>query len=182
MKLNRLETHDRFLSFQKQQDEISKGLMDCIANVPDAVQCPFYAYAHSRQVSYDEKVSILKMGYQQAPAERLIWSPRITKPQPTPNSYLFLCRKDTDVIEIIWMLPKAELWDQYAPGQICHNENIWISIQNYKHDPIAMAQPDKNGPDERAIEHFRMVVGHEAHVKKARKSEENLISRLYAVD
>lgn len=172
MKINRLETHDRYLLYQKQQESIGQGVQDCINNVPESVTCPFYVYGHSRNVAYDEKVGILMAGYERSPDERLIWMPVVTKPRPTPNSYLFLCRRNSDVIKIIWMLPKQELWDQYAPGQMCFNENIWISIQNYKYDKNAMSQPDQDGPTANDIEDFRRIIGHEAHKKKRMKKND----------
>jgi hypothetical protein len=169
MKINRLETHDRLLFYKKEQKDIGDGIQQCINNVPDAITCPFYVYGHSRSVGYDEKKSILINNQKKAPDVRLIWMPVITKPKVEPNTYLFLCRKNTDVINIIWMLPKQELWDQYAPGKLCHNENIWISICNYKYDKSAMNQPDPHGPTEKDILEFRKIMGHEAHKRKRLK-------------
>lgn len=170
MKLDRLETHDRLIEYQKQQKDLSDGVLECIRNVPDAVQCPFYVYGHSRSVDYDEKINIVQTLKKRAPDSRIIWMPVVTKPKAAPNTYLFLCRKNSDIIEIIWMLPKRELWDQYKPGQMCHNENIWISIQNYLNDKERLNAPDKNGPTEKDIEHFRKVIGHEAHQRKKMRS------------
>lgn len=166
MKLNRLDTHDRLLHFKKQQDDISAGLLECINNVPEAVKCPFYVWAHSRSVNDDEKINLIIQGHKKTPDERLIWVPRVTKPEVSPNSYLFLVQKNTDIIKIIWMLPKRELWKQYEPGQLCFNENIWVSIQNYLFDKKAMNAPDADTPKEYEIEHFRKVIGETAHAKR----------------
>lgn len=178
MKINRLETHDRLLHFQKQQQSISDGLMDCIKNVPDSITCPFYVYGHSRSVGIDEKTGILLSGHSMAPDVRLLWVPTITKPKAAPNTYLFLARKNSDVIKIIWMLPKAELWSQYAPGQMCFNENIWVSIQNYKDNRIELDRPDPDGPTEKDVQDFRRAYGHEAQKRKKMKERAKATSKL----
>lgn len=166
MKVNRLETHDRLLSYQKQHDDMGVAVTSCIKNVPDEIRSPFYVYGHSRSVGFDEKLSIIQHGFLSAPETRLIWMPTITKPKATPNSYLFLADKHSDVVKIIWMLPKKELWTQYEPGKMFHNENIWISIQNFLHDNVRLNAPDKDGPTEEDAEKWRHILGHEAHRKK----------------
>lgn len=179
MKLDKLETHDRLLFFKKQQEDMSRGIQDCIKNVPVSITSPFYVLGHSRKVDVDEQVDLLYRGSLIVPHERMIWSPRITKPLAEANSYLFLCHKYTDIVEIIWMLPKRELWSQYAPGKIMHNENVWISIQNFKKNRNEMNQPDKNGPKPKDEENWFMIMGEEALRNKSMKSENNLIARLY---
>jgi len=183
MKINRLDTHDRLLFFRKQQNDISQGLQECIKNVPDSIKCPFYAYAHSRQVDFEEKKSIIKsnllLQLEKPPDERLIWMPVVTKPKPTPNSYLFLCRKGSDVVQIIWLLPKRELWDQFKPGQMCFNENIWVSIQNFLHHKERLSAPDEGGPTERDVEHFRKVISEEAHKNKVKKNQAKEIGKIF---
>jgi len=171
MKVNRLEAHDRLLLYQKQEQDMGEAVLECIKNVPEAIRSPFYVYGHSRSVAYDEKVSILQLGYSNAPDTRLLWIPVITKPKSTPNTYLFLANRQTDIVQIIWMLPKRELWEQYAPGQMFHNENIWTSIQNFLHDRAALDAPDKDGPTEKQQEEWFKIIGHEAHRKKKMKKE-----------
>ena len=165
MKVNRLETHDRLLHFKQQQDTIAQGVQDCIRHVSDEYNGPFYVYGHARTVGLDEKLGLLMIG--QSPVEgRLIWMPVVTKPKAEPNTYLFLCHKGTDVIEIIWMLPKIELWQQYAPGNMCHNPDIWTSIQNYTKYKDELEKPDPNGPSENDIRAFRKIHGQEAHERQ----------------
>jgi hypothetical protein len=175
MKLNRSETHDRLLQYQKQQQSIGDAVFECIRNVPEGIKSPFYVYGHSRSVSYDEKVSILLDGYGEAPDARLIWTPRISKPKASPNTYLFLCNKNTDVIQIIWMIPKREIWNEYKPGQMTHNENVWVSIQNFIHFRDEMNAPDKEGPKESDMIEWRKVYGEEAHKRiNLKKSKKNV--------
>ncbi len=171
MKVNRLEAHDRLLFYQKQQQDMSDAIMECIKNVPEGIRSPFYVYGHSRSVAYDEKVSILTLGHEFAPDSRLIWMPVITKPKSTPNTYLFLANRQNDIVQIIWMLPKRELWEQYAPGQMFHNENIWTSIQNFLHHRGDLDAPDKDGPTEKQQEEWFKIIGYEAQKKKKMKKE-----------
>lgn len=167
MKLNRLETHDRLLHFNNQSEDMGKGISECIANVPEAIKCPFYVYGFGKLVGNDEKVSLIIQGQKRIPSERMIWVPRISKPRASPNSYLFLARKGTDVVETIWMLPRREYWDQYNPGQLFHNEGIWTSIQNYRNCLHRLNAPDVNGPNPKDVELFIRIMGEEAHKRKA---------------
>ena len=166
MKVNRLESHDRLLAYQKQHEDMGVAVSECIKNVPDEIHFPFYVYGHSRTVGFDEKLSIVQHGFLNVPETRLIWMPTITKPIPTPNSYLFLAEKHTDVVKIIWMLPKRELWSQYEPGKMFHNENVWTSIQNFLHAKEKLSALDKDGPTEEDVEKWRRIIGHEAHRKR----------------
>lgn len=148
MKVDFFETHDRLEHFKSDWETISQGVQDCIDNVPDAIKMPFYVFGHSRQIGIDERFNLYFQGHWQemkdVPSERLIWMPRITKPLAEPNTYLFKAQKGTDIVEIEWILPKRELWEQYEPGKINYNEVIWTSIQNYKHARAEMEMPDRD--------------------------------------
>jgi hypothetical protein len=163
MKVNKNETHDRLLAYKKKQEGIGEGVLDCIKNVPESIKSPFYVYGHTKTVDFDEKLNILTLGHEESPDSRLIWMPTITKPKATPNTYLFLAKKNSDVIEIIWMLPKFEIWQEYAPGKMMHNENIWISINSYLYHRDQLNAPDKEGPNEKDAEIWRRIYGEEAH-------------------
>lgn len=183
MKLNRHETHDRFNIFQKQKDVISEGCMECIKNVPDSIKSPFYIFAHPRTVDYDEKISIMVSGTisnkQQAPSTRLIWSPRITKPKAQTNSYLFLAKKNSDTIKVIWLLPPRELWEQYMPGKMTHNPDVWTSIINFQKHRDILERPEEDGPTRQDEIEFRKIISMEALKRKTDKSNNELIERLY---
>jgi len=174
MKIDRLETHDRLLSYQKEHENISHGVQECIRNVPETVSFPFYVYGHGRTVGYDEKVSILQAGAEKTPSNRLIWMPVITKPRPAPNTYLFLCSKNTDLVQIIWILPKRELWEQYAPGKMFHNEVAWDSIQTFLNAKHKLEEKDKDGPTESHQQEWRRIIISEAMKKKREKEMYNL--------
>ena len=179
MKLNRLETHDRYEQFQNQWNVIASGYEECLKNVPETINFPIYIFAHPRTIEYDEKVSILKTGAQIAPSTRLIWTPRATKPKAQTNSYLFLGKKNSDIVQTIWLLPPRELWDQYSPGKLTHNEDIWTCIQNFIHHRDALNAPDPDAPNEKQIEYFRKIYGEAAHERKVEKEKKQLLDRLY---
>lgn len=179
MKLNVLETHDRYEQFHNQWDVIASGCEECLRNIPDGIDFPVYIFAHPRTVDYDEKVDILTSGATSAPSVRLLWTPRATKPQAQTNSYLFLGKKNSDIIQTIWLLPPRELWAQYEPGKMTHNEDIWTSIQNFIHHRDALNAPDPEAPNEKQIEYFRRICGEAAHKRKEEKERKLLMDRLY---
>jgi hypothetical protein len=182
MKINTLETHDRLLEFNKNAETIYQGCMDCLRNVPDSITFPFYIYAHSRQIDYEEQLSIVNdsiVAMKKAPTERLIWSPRITKPKATSNSYLFLVLQRPDLIKTIWLLPKRELWPQYAPGKMTFSEDVWTSIQNYKHSKAKLEAPDPDGPMSHHEIAWKSIYAHEAHKRLMEKQQQAMMDSLY---
>lgn len=125
MKLKRLETHDRLLHFKKDQEvNIFQGAEDCLKKntLSLALQDKshyIYIFAHPR--SDDD-------GFR----KRMIWQPRLTKPKPQTNSYLFRAISKTDVIEVCWILPPRELWNQYRQGNITEDTTVMWSITEFE--------------------------------------------------
>lgn len=120
MKINRLETHDRYQHFIKQSFSISECCQNLIDQRPFGEHA-FYIWAHTR--TDDDGVR-----------KRLIWQPRLTKPSPEPNSMLFKAYPGTDHIKIIWNIPSPELWDQYKKENVTGSEFVEDSIRKYR-DP-----------------------------------------------
>jgi len=119
MKLNRLETHDRLLHFKKDQEaNIFQGAEDCLKKNPDSLffqsKSPYiYIFAHPR--TCDDGVT-----------KKMFWQPRLWKPKAQTNSYLFRAKSNTDIIEICWLLPPKELWNQYILDNVTeHKEVLW---------------------------------------------------------
>ncbi len=130
MKLDRLETHDRYLHFTKQQFDIGECCEEVIRNRPNEFgNRPFYIFAHPR--TDDDGVT-----------QRLIWQPRLTRPKPQTNSMLFKAYPPTDVLKVIWIIPKRELWPNYGIGLICENKTISESIENFKNNRKKLEQAD----------------------------------------
>jgi hypothetical protein len=137
MKIDKLETHDRWQHLMKDQSvNIAQGAEDCLKrnSLSIALQerSPYiYLYAHPRTH---------ENGYNQ----RMIWQPRLSKPKAEPNSYLFRAISKTDIIEICWLLPPIELWPQYRKGNITEHELVIWSIEQYYHNrkQLEAAAPD----------------------------------------
>ncbi len=168
MKVDLLETHDRLKEFNSGWQAVSQGVQDCIDNVPDEIKMQFYVFGHTRQIGIDERFNLYFQGHWQdikdVPSERIIWMPRATKPLAEPNTYLFRTRKGTDLVDINWILPKKELWDQYSPDKMTHNDVIWTAIQNYKHyraemeyesDPLSIEQINEFKRIIRSVAYFQ---------------------------
>lgn len=183
MKIDLHETHDRLKDVKNQWEVISKGCMDCIRNVPDAVTFPFYVFAHPRTIELDEKLDLVRSGFikkrEDMPSVRMIWSPRITKPKAESNSYLFLARKNSDQIRVIWMLPRKEDWNNYAPGQLMHHEDSWISIQNFIHCKEKLEAPEKDGPTEANVREWIKIIAFEATKKQQERSNRKMMDNLW---
>lgn len=138
MKLNRLETHDRLDHFKKDQsDNIFQGADDCMKRNELSLvlqqRSPYvYLFAHPR--THDDTIAI----------KRMIWQPRLTKPKAQTNSYLFRAQSKTDLLEIIWLLPPEELWEQYEKGKMMVHEDIMTSIKNFLNHREELEKPHKD--------------------------------------
>lgn len=134
MKINRLETHDRLLHFKKDQAlNIFQGAEDCLKRNPLSLaiqeKSPYvYMFAHPRTA--DDGVN-----------KRMLWQPRLSKPTPEPNSYLFRAQSKTDLIEVCWLIPPREMWDQYKEGNVTHNADVLWSINQYRHNILKFSIP-----------------------------------------
>lgn len=134
MKINRLETHDRLLAFKKDQsDIIQQGATDCMTKNPLSLalqqRSPYiYIFAHPR--THDDGVT--KVMY---------WQPRLGKPKAQPNSYLFRATSHTDLLEVCWMLPPTEMWDQYKKGNVTESDWVTWSIDQYINNKKGLEEP-----------------------------------------
>lgn len=144
MKLNRLETHDRFKHFVKDQSaNVFQGAEDCLKKNPYSLalqeKSPYiYIFAHPRTA--DDGLN-----------KRLIWQPRLGIPKPQTNSYLFRAISHTDLIETIWMLPPRETWDQYQKGKVTESNWCLWSINQFKYNREFLEKPHpEDMPEEKA--------------------------------
>ena len=161
-KVDRLESHDRLLEFQKQSDQIGIEVQKCIDNLPYNKPHPFYVWGHSRQISIDERMAYFMGGcyknFEDVPSEKFLWMPRPTKPECTPNSYLFRATKGSDIVEIVWMLPKIEFWDMFGPGKMTHNPDIYTSILNFKYNRKELEYPQEGDMNIDQRDEFRECI------------------------
>jgi hypothetical protein len=136
MRLDRLETHDRYAYFTKQKFDISECCQDLINQRPFGNHA-FYIFAHAR--TDDNDIS----------KKRLIWQPRMTKPKAQSNSMCFKAYPGTDIVKVIWIIPAIELWGQYKKGNITDNKTVRDSIAAYQHDRAKLeAKEDDDLNDE----------------------------------
>ena len=174
MKLDKLETHDRLLQFNKQADYISQGCQDCINNRPHQFTMPFYIFAHQRTIDMDERVSAYEYdlisshidpsykrqfnSLSDVPSAKLIWSPRLSKPTPQQNSMLFKSYPGTDNIKVVWMIPAQEMWAQYEKGLMLQSSIVVDSIFKFKNDFESLSLPeDDDLPDDKVNEIYASI-------------------------
>jgi len=134
MKINRLETHDRLEHFiEDQSNTVWQGADDCLKKNPYSLKLqeksPYiYIFAHPRTA--DDGIN-----------KRMLWQPRLTKPVPQTNSYLFRAISHTDTIEICWLLPPKEMWSQYEEGKVCESNWALWSIDQFKNNRKELEKP-----------------------------------------
>jgi hypothetical protein len=137
MKLNRLDTHDRLLHFKKDQDlNIFQGAEECLKKNPDALKYQahssyIYIFAHPRTA--EDGIN-----------KRLLWQPRLIRPKPESNSYLFRAQSHTDLLEVCWLIPDERLWPQFEANKLTAEPTITWSIEMYclNRDEIAKPHPE----------------------------------------
>lgn len=164
MKINRLETHDRFQHLTGQDFDIGKTCQDMINKRPFGNHA-FYIFAHKRQLGMDERISLYQEDFrnsliygnyvrqyssmEQVPTDRLIWQPRLTKPKAQTNSMLFKGYPGTDNVKIIWIIPDRCLWEQFEKGKMTENKTVWESIDMFmNHTEKLEAKEDDDYSDE----------------------------------
>ncbi len=162
MKLNRLETHDRLQHFIKDQSiNIAKGATDCLKSnkLSLALQekSPYiYLFAHPR--THDDGVT--KVMY---------WQPRLTKPSAQTNSYLFRAQSKTDLLEVCWLLPPKETWDQYKKGNVTENQWVIWSIDQFVYNKKHLEQKEPDDLPDEICRNIYQGVLIEMHQEKQRE-------------
>lgn len=155
LKLNRLETHDRFEHFKKQDFDIAECCENLIKQKPFGNHA-FYIFAHTR--TDDDGVT-----------KRLIWQPRLTKPKAQTNSMLFKAYPGTDAIKVIWIIPARELWAQFRRGLMTENNLVLQSISAFEHQREALEAKEENDLSDIQIDAIYCELCQQAPPKKFRK-------------
>ncbi len=154
MKLNRLETHDRLDHLKQDQSlNIFKGAEDCLKvnrlSIGLQQYSPYiYLFAHPRTA--DDGLN-----------KRMIWQPRLTKPQAQTNSYLFRAKSNTDELEVCWLLPPKEMWPEYRRGNITEHELVTWSIKMYGSHRLKLEAPDPEDLSDERIKEIYLIVAAE---------------------
>lgn len=155
LNISRLETHDRYEHFTKQNFDISECCQNLIDQRPFGNH-PFYIFAHAR--TDDDGVT-----------KRLLWQPRLTKPSAQTNSMLFKAYPGSDTIKIIWMIPARELWAQYRRGLITENQTIVDSIAAFENNREALEAKEDDDLSDIQIDAIYCELSQNAPSKPFRK-------------
>lgn len=154
MKVSRLESHDRLEHFKSDQSlSIFQGAETCLKSNPDSQMMqeysPYiYIFAHPRTA--DDGVN-----------KRMLWQPRLTRPEAQPNSYLFRAISKTDMLEVCWLLPPKELWSQYQRGNLVHEPTVLWSINQYQFNKRHMEAPAHDDLVEEKVKSiYKLIVQH----------------------
>jgi hypothetical protein len=179
MKVDLIETVDRYNHFMTQKDKISDGVDGCIRNRPKAFEnYPFYIFAHKRTVESDERIALFNQHLtdwilnpsnprqwhkiEDVPTSRMIWSVRLTKPEPQENSMLFKAYPPGDTIKIFWIIPAQSEWDQYTKGNLTESSIVYESIQKFRDNPRELLKGEKDDlPKEKIKDIYRNIALYE---------------------
>ena len=163
MKLNLFETHDRLLHFKKDQaNTIQQGADDCLKrNLLSLLmqdKSPYiYLFAHPRT---DED----------GVTKRMLWQPRLTRPLPQTNSYLFRATSHTDIIEVCWLLPPEEMWSQYEKGKVTENDLVTWSINQYRYNQEELGRVHPEDLNDDQVRKILKSIAFEQNQEKMMKS------------
>ncbi len=180
MKLNRLDTHDRYQYFTSQSNDIGACCQDLINQRPFGDHA-FYIFAHKRTLGMDERFRLWSSGqyksFEEVPSATIVWQPRLTKPKAQENSMLFKGYPGTDNVKIIWIIPERELWQQYGKDKIGASEAISESIEDYKTNKEKLERREEDDLTDKQVNDIYNQIAREAKAK-ARKSEILTINNL----
>jgi hypothetical protein len=168
MKIDRLETHDRYQYFLNDQSKnIWIGAEECLKNNPLSLalqeNSPYiYIFAHARTC-------------EDGTTKKMFWSPRLSKPEAQSNSYLFRATSKTDLIEICWIIPSEEMWNQYKKGNVTESSIVTWSIDQFRYNKKWLERPHSDDISEER--------GKQILLKVLKEHEENLKnSKLHSLE
>lgn len=155
MKVDRLETHDRLKEFVEKDFLIGECAQDLINQMPFGNR-PFYIFAHARTETREDGTQYT----------RLIWQPRLGKPEAQTNSMLFKVYPGSDYLKIIWMIPKRELWKQYQIGNMTENQKVLESIYDFTNNRDKLEAKEEDDLSDERINQIYKEISQEAKRKK----------------
>jgi len=169
MKVKILEAHDRLKYLLKDQsDVLSQGCEDCLKRNDLSLRLQskskyIYIYAHPR--THENGVD--KVMY---------WQPRLGKPKSQTNSYLFRALSNSDDLEICWMIPPREMWDQYKLGNVTEHKTVLWSINQFRDNREDLDRPF---PDDHCKERIDQIYREIAMEIDYEKGVNKMMNRLY---
>jgi hypothetical protein len=97
----------------------------------------------------------------------MLWQPRLSKPHAQTNSYLFRAISKTDIIEVCWIIPPIEQWNQYTKGNVTESDIVRWSIDLYKTNRKLLEDPHpEDMPEEKGKEIYRAFLAEKAGESK----------------
>ncbi len=106
----------------------------------------------------------------------MYWQPRLTKPPAQSNSYLFRAQSHTDLLEVCWLLPPSEMWDQYNKGNVTEDEWVFWSIEQFKTNKKQLEAKELDDLPDEKIKNIYKAVAIELDQRNAR---EKLMNGIY---
>lgn len=165
MKIERLETHDRLLHFKQNQSiNIFQGAEDCLKKNPLSLALQdrsdyVYLFAHPRTA-------------EDGVTKRMLWQARLTKPSAQTNSYLFRALSNTDVIEVCWLIPPREMWDQYKKGNVTESKEILWSIHEFTTNRAKLEESHVNDLSGDKVKNIYLEIARDIEAKSKPKNIE----------
>ena len=150
-KLDRLETHDRLEHLINNESiDVFRGAEDCLKKNPLSLvfqeYSPYiYIFAHPR-TSDDGS------------AQRMLWQPRLTRPTPQNNSFLFRSKSKSDELEVCWIIPKIEFWSEFDEGKMHESDIVRWSIDMFVNHRDKLEQNHPEDLQDGEIKHIYMQV------------------------
>jgi len=152
LKINPLDAHDRLLHLKKHDHSIGECCQNLIDREPFGKR-PFYIFAHGRLD--DDGINT-----------RVIWQPRLSKPKAQTNSMLFKGYPGSDRVDVIWIIPKRELWPQSKKDKMTSSEIVTNSIHAFLHNRKKLEEPEEGDVTEEEGNAIYMQIMLEAKRKK----------------
>ena len=156
MKVNILDAHDRYEHFTKQSFDIGECCQDLVDKEPFGNR-PFYIFAHAR--THDDGVT-----------KRLIWQPRLKKPEAQTNSMLFKGYPRSDKIKVYWMIPEQSMWSQFKRGNVTESSIVTESIYKFQTDKAGLEAPDEDDYTDAEIDAIYRELSLEAKRVRAKQA------------
>ena len=148
-KLNKLETHDRKICFQKHQTDVGEFLQNIIDNKPFGNRSCYLHIIHKRSLGEDERVSLVRQGeyenVEDTPVAFMWMQARLSKPEATPNTTLIKIKPGEEEIRIIWSLPEEHLWNLFQTGMF-RDDLTSRSINMYKMNKRGLEALEEDDP------------------------------------
>ena len=133
---------------RKNQDSITDMIQSIIMQEPFGKR-KFYIFIFSK-----------KQLKENDPRITLLYQPRLTKPEPMPNTQLYRVNPmRQDEVEIMWILPDDVQVNLFKKGKIFENQVIADSLHNYINYREKMRQPEPDDlPDYQVKEIYKSLL------------------------